>query len=224
VEAAVGNAYGSVRLAPREAELEAEAQTQAAAAAAKAEAKAQRLAEQKRLRDARPADWWAPKFLALYALSGNKSKAAKAAGADAKTVRALEASSSEFAEQVEEARLEFIDNLEEELVRLSKEKSQPIAAIARLKAELPHKYEDKLRVDGAMKHLHAVAPLSPEAATELLRTMLLEATDVSIAQLTSVTPAAVAPTSVAALPPAASDAANVILGEVVEDAAIEAGA
>jgi len=195
--------YGSEKLA-------AKAQAIDAAAAERAtEREAKRAAQQaarQAAKDAKALEDWSPVFLRIYALCGSRTKASKAAGVAPRAVKLREQESPEFVEQVKDAHAAFVESLEEELVKLGKEKNNALALMMRLKAEAPSKYEDKLRVDGALKHLHGVAPISPEAAADLLRTMLLDSTESTRAVLAA-TPALVA------LPLAA---------EVIEPATIEA--
>jgi len=139
-------------------------------------------AEPKRGRRRRPDDWPAT-FLDVYAKTGSKTKAAKAAGVSVKTVRRHEQEDEAFAEQLADATHAWVEQLESILVEQGRHKNNAIAILALLKRFAPTLYEDKLRIDANVKARHAVAPITHEAAEQLLREMLAEATDTSKAQL-----------------------------------------
>jgi hypothetical protein len=126
-----------------------------------------------------PAADWHETFFATFAKTGSKSKAATAAGVSLTTVRRHEQQDTAFTEQMALARQVWVEHLESLLYSQAKDKNNAIAGLALLKRWCPENYEDRLRVEGALKHLHGVAPIPPEAASQLLRAMLLEATDVS---------------------------------------------
>lgn len=126
---------------------------------------------------------WQERFLRNYAEWGSRTKAAAAAGVSVRTVRKHELANPAFAEEIKAAHEAFVDGLELRLVEMSREKGGFLPLIARLKSELPLKYNDKLQIDGAVKHLHGHAPISHEEAVTLLREMLNEMTETSRAQL-----------------------------------------
>jgi hypothetical protein len=208
VEAAVGNAYGSARLAAREAELAAEQQR-----------KAERAAERQQRLDARHADWQAT-FLEVFAKCGSRSKAAKAAGVSVRTVKNRELEGGEFAEALAEAKDAWIEHLESLLYDQAKNRNNALSAMMLLKRWAPELYEERLRLEANIRSLNANVVINAEDAKGLLRQMLADATDASRAALTAAIPTPAA--HVAALPPAAGDAAQAILAEVVEAAATEA--
>jgi hypothetical protein len=108
---------------------------------------------------------WEEVFLKEYVEKSGISLSAKAAGTTWQTVYKHRDESPRFAELLETAKMEMIENLERKLMRLSwGEKGNFLAIIARLKAELPNKYNDKLQVSGAIGHLHAPVPAAEIAA------------------------------------------------------------
>lgn len=125
---------------------------------------------------------WPAVYLAQYAVHGNLKLAAATAGVEPKEVRARIKQDADFAEQVWAAHEDFCDNLEHALVVLGINKNNALALLARLKAERPQKYQDELRINASLKSvvLHAVAP---EAAVELLRLMVADATPATLASL-----------------------------------------
>jgi hypothetical protein len=127
-------------------------------------------------------DGWEHDFLTHYAEWGNKSKAALVADVSLQTVRRREAESSAFAELVREARQAFVENLEMRLVEMG-HKNNALAIIARLRAELPEKYHEKLQIDAAVKSISLNVTATPEQASVLLREMLAEVTDATRATL-----------------------------------------
>jgi hypothetical protein len=126
---------------------------------------------------------WEEKFLETYIAWGHRGEAAKAAGVSIQTVRNREKSSPEFAAQVAEAHETFVDGLELDLVKLGRHKNNALAIMMRLKAERPHRYEDKLRVDAAVKSMNLNVVATADEAKDLLRQMLADATDITKAQL-----------------------------------------
>lgn len=116
---------------------------------------------------------WEQKFLDHYSEWGSISHGAKVAGVTIGAVKAHRENSERFAALYADAHTTFIDALEKRLVELSKGNSGFLAAIARLKAELPNKYNDKLQVSGAVAHLHAAPPMDEVRA--LLRSMVIDA-------------------------------------------------
>jgi hypothetical protein len=125
------------------------------------------------------------KFLEHFAEWGNRSNAAKAAGVSATTVRKREMESPEFAQQIREAHEAFVEELEQDLVRLGRKSKNVIAIIARLKGERPAKYNDKLQVDGVMKtlNLNLGVPSQAEAAAMLKQWIAEDITDATREQL-----------------------------------------
>lgn len=120
---------------------------------------------------------WEPQFLKSYAASGNPSKSARAAGVVLKTVKQRLAADPEFKERYDAALEEYRDRLEEALGN----HHQVVGLIARLKGERPSKYNDKLQVEGSIKQVTVHA--SADEARDLLRSMLLDATDSTKQQL-----------------------------------------
>lgn len=126
---------------------------------------------------------WEPRFLAAYAEWGNRTEAAKVADVSMQTIRNREKSSPEFAAQLADAHEQFVDGLELDLVKLGRNKNNALALMMRLKKERPHAYEDKLRVEAAVKSMNLNVVATADEAKDLLRQMLADATDVTKAQL-----------------------------------------
>lgn len=120
--------------------------------------------------DAPPA--WIPAFLEKYSKEGGISLSAREAGTTWQSVKAYAAANPDFAEKLDEAKMELIERLERQMVALGNgtAKGNFLAIIARLKGENPAKYNDKLQVSGVVGHLHAGPP--PEVVEQLLRDML----------------------------------------------------
>jgi hypothetical protein len=127
---------------------------------------------------------WVGPFLERYSKEGGISLSAKEAGTTWQTVKAYANKSPEFAERLEEAKNELIEHLERQLVKLGKAESKGnfLAVIARLKGEIPTKYNDKLQVSGVVGHLHAGPP--PEVVEQLLRDMVAAARPATLASIT----------------------------------------
>jgi hypothetical protein len=119
--------------------------------------------------DTRP---WQEIFLEFYARWGSISHAAKVARVTAPFVRKHQAADADFASRFEAAHEEFVDGLEKRLVEMAEGKAGFLATIARLKAERPNKYVDKLQVAGAVAHVHTTPP--PDEIKALLRAMLAD--------------------------------------------------
>jgi predicted transcriptional regulator len=119
------------------------------------------------------AESWEAAFLEHYRSRGGKVLSAKEAGTTWPKVKAHMEASERFREAYDQAHLELLDMLERQLVAMAKGEIKStgfLALIARLKAELPGKYNDKLQVSGAVAHVHG-AP-APEVVNALLREML----------------------------------------------------
>lgn len=130
-------------------------------------------------------DRWETTFLDAIRADGSLKRAADAAGVDVKTVKRHLKDDPAFAETYAETREEFVDHLEAMLVDMAagRLKGNFLALIARLKAERPQKYSDKLQVEGAIKNLNAHVFATADEARDLLRTMLADATDITKAKL-----------------------------------------
>lgn len=128
-------------------------------------------------------DRWETAFLEEYRRWGNLAQAARLAEVNVDTVRRHRKSDPEFAAKIAEAHEQFVDDIETDLVKLGRTKNNVIALIARLKAERPGKYHDKLQVDAAVKQLNVHAVGSIEDAQKLLAQMLADSTDVTKAAL-----------------------------------------
>jgi len=109
---------------------------------------------------------WEVKYLEVLEQTGNKSLAAKAVELSTRHVKLLRESNLAFSERWEAAYDHYLDKVETELGEMK----NPIAKIARLRADRPARYLDKLQVAGTIGHVH-VAP--PQAEIDaLLRNML----------------------------------------------------
>ena len=133
---------------------------------------------------AEPVQPWETEFLRIYSEKGGIGLSAKEAGTTWQTVKAHAAHNPEFADRLDEAKTELIERLERQLLRLGSGESKGnfLAVIARLKGEIPAKYNDKLQVSGVVGHLHAAPP--QEEIDNLLREMLGAARPVTRAQIT----------------------------------------
>lgn len=125
---------------------------------------------------------WEEVFLREYVERGGKMLSAKTAGTTWPRVARKIEESPRFAQAYEAAHAEMLETLERRLMALSAgAKGNFLAIIARLKAELPAKYNDKLQVSGAVAHLHA-AP-APDVVATILREMLLDARPETLKQI-----------------------------------------
>lgn len=125
---------------------------------------------------------WEEVFLREYVEKGGIALSAKTAGTTWQAVYAHRDTSPRFAEVFDTAKMEMVENLERRLMRLTAgEKGNFLAIIARLKAELPNKYNDKLQVSGAIGHLHS--PVPQAEIESLLRSMIADATPETRAQI-----------------------------------------
>src|SRR5262249_35645415 len=69
----------------------------------------------------------------------------------------------------------FLGNLEADLVQMGR-KGNVIGTIARLKAEKPSKYHEKLQVEGQLRSINVNVDVSAGSATELLKNLLAAST------------------------------------------------
>ena len=145
---------------------------------------------------------WQERFLRSYAVTGAKWRAAKVAGVSKRTVDAYEAVDPVFAERMADALELYADRLETKMVKQAEERGNPVGFIVRLKALRPDKYIER----------HAVMNLSvnvndatPQDATDLLRTMLGDATPATRQRL-SAPPGA----------PALSEGSGMGTGEIID--------
>lgn len=127
---------------------------------------------------------WEAAFLEHYRTRGGKVLSAKEAGTTWPKVKAHLETNARFRDAFDLAHLELVDNLERTLIQMARAEIKStgfLALIARLKAEVPAKYHDKMQVTGAVAHLHS-AP-DPEMVTALLREMVTDMRPESRAQL-----------------------------------------
>ena len=111
---------------------------------------------------------WEPRYLEHYREWGAKARAARAAGVSATTVQDRMRTNAAFRRDVAEAREEFLDHLEEDLVKLGRVHHNVIGILARLKADRPERYVEK-HLMGVMVHE------LPDDTSQLLETMLAHA-------------------------------------------------
>jgi len=116
---------------------------------------------------------WEEKFFAAYRECESQRTAAKAAGVSHTIIAKRAKANPEFDERLTETREGFLDDLESDLVIMARTKNNVIAALARLKADRPSRYVEKLQVAGAVAHVHA-GP-SPEEIDAILRELLVHA-------------------------------------------------
>jgi len=112
------------------------------------------------------AEAWESQYLDVLERTGNKSLAAKAVELSTRHVKLLRESNPAFSERWEAAYDHYLDKVETELGEMK----NPIAKIARLRADRPARYLDKLQVAGVIGHVHAAPPQAEIEA--LLRNML----------------------------------------------------
>ena len=125
---------------------------------------------------------WEERFFAKYRECGSQRTAAKAAGVSHTIIAKRAKASPEFDERLTETREGFLDDLESDLVMMARTKNNVIAALARLKADRPNRYVEKLQIAGAVAHLHTGS--SPEELNAILREVLVYARPETRASLT----------------------------------------
>ena len=121
---------------------------------------------------------WEAVYLGILRDHGNMSKAALIAGTTNPKVKKFREEHPDFDACWLEAMDHYLDRVEQDLGEMK----NPIAKIARLRADRPSRYLDKLQVAGAVAHLHAAPP--PEEVNALLREMLGASRPATRAQIT----------------------------------------
>jgi len=119
-----------------------------------------------------PAEGWSETFLKMYAQTGSKSKAARAAGVGLKFVKRREQEDEAFAEGLVMAKQVWVEHLESLLYSQAKDKNNALAGLALLKRWAPELYEDKLRIEGQLKHKIEQPPLPQAEIDAILRDMV----------------------------------------------------
>jgi 2-phospho-L-lactate guanylyltransferase (CobY/MobA/RfbA family) len=118
-----------------------------------------------------PADW-REKFLISYRKTGTRWVSAREAKVSHDTVSRAEAADPVFAAQVEDARQEYADALEQNLDRLARKKDNVIAGIVLAKKHRPNDFIERRQE----LHVHAHANLSAEEGRHLIAAMLAHVT------------------------------------------------
>ena len=115
---------------------------------------------------------WEEVFLATYTAKGGKRLSAKDAGVTWPKVKAHIEASDRFRALWEAAVEEHGETLERMMLAMARGESKAafLPLMARLKGELPVKYNDKLQVSGAVAHVHG--EIAPDVVSSLLREML----------------------------------------------------
>ena len=129
------------------------------------------------------ADGWQDRYLALLEERGTRTKCARAAGVDSKTVTAELARNPAFAERYYEALEIAADSWEEGLVEQAQRTGNPVGYIVRLKAERPGKYLEKM----LQLNVNASVEATPADAKALLASMLSQTTPTTQRMLAAVT-------------------------------------
>ena len=140
-----------------------------------------------------PLQGWETLWLTEYRRWGRRHIACDRAGISHDTVTRREHESLTFAQQVHDAHQGFLDDMEGELVRMTREKSNVIACLARLKADRPDRYVERLQLSGTITSGPA---MSAEEARAFLRLMVQEATPTTRAMLAAPTEPVPAPDTV----------------------------
>jgi hypothetical protein len=117
--------------------------------------------------DARP---WEDIYLEVLAKHGNPTLAARRADVDTRTVKRRREADADFNAKVNEALDTYLDALEETLGGMN----NPIARIARLRADRPARYLDKVQIAQAVAVTH-LAPPDGFDVHALLRDMIADA-------------------------------------------------
>jgi hypothetical protein len=136
---------------------------------------------------------WETVYLEVLSKRGNMSTAAKMAGTTNRIVKARRDESPEFNAQWMEAMDAYLDSVEEDLGALK----NPIAKIARLRADRPDRYLEKhqLAVAGTILNAHFAPP--PDEINSLLQAMVKSMAPESRAQIVE--------GSIKSLPPESTD-------------------
>jgi hypothetical protein len=119
---------------------------------------------------------WEEVFLKTYTEKGGKRLSAKDAGVTWERVQIHIDESPRFAKLWDAAREEHGEHLERQMLAMMRgelKSSGFMPLMARLKGELPAKYNDKLQIAGAVSHVHSGGPTPVEVAG-LVREMLLD--------------------------------------------------
>jgi hypothetical protein len=117
-------------------------------------------------------DGWRYKFLISYRKTGVRWVSAREAKVSHDTVTRTEAADAVFAAQVEDARQEYADALEQNLDRLARKKDNVIAGIVLAKKHRPNDFIERRQE----LHIHAHANLSAEEGRHLIAAMLAHVT------------------------------------------------
>jgi hypothetical protein len=115
-------------------------------------------------------DAWEPVYLEVLARHGNPTLAARRADVDTRTVKRRREADADFNAKVNEALDTYLDALEETLGGMN----NPIARIARLRADRPARYLDKVQIAQAVAVTHLQPPDGFDVHA-LLRDMIADA-------------------------------------------------
>ena len=128
-------------------------------------------------RDGTPRQPWYPAFLEHYATHGGRALAASTAGVTLKVVNRCLAEDPAFAEELDAAKSYHGDLIEWESLCVGRRKGNPLPYFDRLKAELPERHLDQLRVSSLNVNLNTSASLLGEneadSALKLFRGLAL---------------------------------------------------
>lgn len=144
-------------------------------------------------RGPKPGDYldtsWETPFLNSFIEWGSVSKACQIAGVPRQRIVDRRNRSEDFKQRFRDAKRAFIEGLEEDMVRLGRDHKNVIAILARLKAERPEKYHEKLQVEGRILRLNV--NITDDEAKVFLREMLAAARPSTLKALTDAPPDAV---------------------------------
>lgn len=121
----------------------------------------------------RPVDW-APTFLRIFAVTGSRAKAAKAAGVTMRDVRKREEQDADFVEGLADATTELCERLQDILLDQATKRNNALSVFGLLKRYDPSNWTEKLQVEGRMRHTVEKPPMPDHEIKALIGQMLLD--------------------------------------------------
>src|SRR5689334_11843318 len=95
---------------------------------------------------------WADVYFDVFSKTGSKKRAAEAAGVTLGEVRKREADDPEFKERFGHAVDDLVEFLEGSLLKMALDKNNPLPLFGLLKRWAPATWNEKLQIDGVVKH------------------------------------------------------------------------
>jgi hypothetical protein len=102
---------------------------------------------------------WSETFLRVFAVTGSRAKAAKAAGVKLRDVRKREEQDADFVEGLADATTELCERLQDILLEQATKRNNALSVFGLLKRYDPSNWTEKLQVEGRMRHTVEKPPM-----------------------------------------------------------------